>query len=65
MRNDPMSLHSFKSILPRFRGTQTDLVDWIVDKHYQSMELAQLADRDRLKNVLKRFCVSEKQIGNS
>ena len=59
-----MSLHSFKSILPRFQGKQTDLVDWIVDKHYQSMELAQLPDRDRLKNILKRFCVSEKQIGN-
>lgn len=28
------------------------------------MELAQLPERDRLKNILKRFCVSEKQIGN-
>jgi predicted naringenin-chalcone synthase len=26
------------------------------------MELADISDRDRLKNILKRFCVSEKQI---
>lgn len=62
MMNNPTALHSFKSILPRFQGSQSDLVEWIVNVHYQSMELADLPDRDRLKNILKRFCVSEKQI---
>lgn len=62
MVNDPMSLHSFKSIQPRYQGSQTDLVDWIVDKHDRSMELSQFPDRVRLKNILKRFCVSERQI---
>lgn len=60
--NHPTSLHSFTSVLPRFQGGQNDLVDWILNVHYQSMELADVTDRDRLKTILKRFCVSEKQI---
>lgn len=60
--NAPTSLHSFKSIQPRFHGSQNDLVDWILNVHYKSMELADVPDRDRLKNILRRFCVSEKQI---
>jgi predicted naringenin-chalcone synthase len=62
MINGPVALHSFKSIQPRYQGKQSDLVDWIVDTHFRSMELAQIPERDRLKNILKRFCVSEKQI---
>jgi predicted naringenin-chalcone synthase len=60
--NKPTSLHSFKSIQPRFQGAQHELVEWILNVHSKSMELADVPDRDRLKNVLKRFCVSEKQI---
>lgn len=59
-----MSLHCFKSIKPRFQGNQNDLVNWIVDKHNHSMALAQFPDRERLKNIIKRFCVSSKQIEN-
>lgn len=57
-----MSLHSFKSFQPRYQGNQKDLVDWIVDKHDRSMELSDFPDRERLKSILKRFCVSERQI---
>ena len=62
MMKSNLSLHSFKPILPRYRDGQTNLVDWIVDAHARSMDLTQTPDRERLKNVLKRFCVSEKQI---
>ena len=62
MKNTPISLHSFKSIQPRFQDSQSDLVDWTSEIHQRSMELADLPDRDRLKNILKRFCVSERQI---
>lgn len=56
------SLHSFKNILPRYQGTQNELVEWIVNLHYQSMELSDFPDRERLKIILKRFCVSDKLI---
>lgn len=62
MVNTNFCLHSFKSIQPLYHDTQNHLVDWIVNAHAQSMELTETPDRDRLKNVLKRFCVSEKQI---
>jgi predicted naringenin-chalcone synthase len=62
MMNTPTSLHSFKSIQPRFQGPQNELIDWILNLHSHSMDLAEIPDRDRLKNILKRFCVSEKQI---
>lgn len=64
MMNKLSALHTFKSIRPRFEAKQADLVDWIVNIHHQSMEFAQIPERDRLKNILKRFCVSEKQIAN-
>jgi predicted naringenin-chalcone synthase len=62
MMNQHVALHSFHSIQPRFQDRQSELVDWIVDLHYRSMELAQLPERDRLKNIMKRFCISERQI---
>jgi predicted naringenin-chalcone synthase len=62
MMNTTTSLHSFKSIQPQFQGPQNELVDWILNLHSRSMELAEIPDRDRLRHVLKRFCVSEKQI---
>lgn len=62
MVNTNLSLHSFKSIRPLYQDTQGALVDWIVKAHDKSMELNETPDRERLKNVLKRFCVSDKQI---
>jgi len=62
MINSNLSLHSFKSIQPLYQEGQARLIDWIVDKHSESMQLSEHPDRERLGNVLKRFCVSERQI---
>jgi predicted naringenin-chalcone synthase len=62
MVNTNLSLHSFKSIQPLYHDTQDHLVDWIVNAHAKSMALTETPDRERLKNVLKRFCVSDKLI---
>lgn len=62
MMNQNLSLHSFKPILPLYSDSQAQLVDWIVAKHAESMELSDYPERERLAQVLKRFCVSEKQI---
>lgn len=61
--NTNLSLHSFKSIHPLYQDTQDHLIDWIVDAHDRSMKFTATPERERLKNVLRRFCVSEKQIG--
>lgn len=60
--NSNLCLHSFKSIEPLYHEHQSNLVDWIVGTHTKSMALSDYPDRERLGNVLKRFCVSEKQI---
>lgn len=60
--NQTLSLHSFKSIQPRYQDNQSNLVEWIVKKHAESMELSEFPEKERLPAILKRFCVSEKQI---
>lgn len=62
MINTNLSLHSFKSIQPRYQDDQAHLVDWIIGKHDEVMELTEHPERDRLGKILRRFCVSEKQI---
>lgn len=62
MMKEPLSLHSFQTVMPRFQGPQGELVDWIIRTHQKSMELGDLADRERYGSILKRFAVSEKQI---
>lgn len=62
MMKETLCLHSFETVMPRYVGPQNELVDWILKTHYRSMELANFPDRERYKNVLKRFAVSEKQI---
>jgi len=63
MINHPTVLHSFKSIYPRFQAKQSDLEEWLIDIHQHSITLSQLPQSENFKNILKRFCVSEKQIG--
>ncbi len=62
MNRLPLVLHSFVSLIPRYREEQSALIDWIIEKHTEVLKLQKHPEQHRLPQILKRFSVSEKQI---
>lgn len=58
------SIHSFKTVNPLHQSNQNELIDWITGTHFKSMQAQNIEAPERIANVLRRFCVSDKQIAN-
>lgn len=54
--NKEIFIHSFETVLPEFHRNQDEINEWIVKAH-------EACDPENFRPELKRFCLSEKYIG--